>query len=321
MWDFNLLAATRTIETSMPFVVYRLLICLGAALGFLLATLAGAGTFVGFGSLARNALALGPFGAVAGFAVFGFLMYKIRPVWLHVVKAPQLALIADQAKGTALPTGKALIEYAKRRQMECFPSTSALFELDQHIQDTLKDIAAFRPLGLIKLDHPQARKYLTEAEKRLSALNHQTLLAWHFYSGSDNPWRTATQGLALVDRHFAALTRNRLTITVFSWMGFLAAYPLLLAGIQGLVSGIPVNLSFWPYVFAGVFAWALKAAFFDAIAEAAMTQCFFPLASQEAGVAPSAELEQRSVAFRHIQQKAGEMLIGEIPTIDKADKP
>ena len=52
MWDFNLMAAVRSIETSMAYVLYRLAFCLGAALGYLLATLAGAGTLVGFGSLA-----------------------------------------------------------------------------------------------------------------------------------------------------------------------------------------------------------------------------------------------------------------------------
>lgn len=305
MWDFDLLAAVRAIEKSMAYVLYRLMICLGAALGYLLATLAGAGTLVGFGSLTKNALALGPVGAVLGFVLFGWLMYKLRPTWLNAVNVPQLALLADQAKGADLPTGKALIEFAKRRAVQCFPSTTRLFELNEAIRQTQKDMVVLHPCPRLRIKQPQLNHYLNVALQQLAALNHQTLLAWHFYSGSDNPWRSASEGLSVQDRHFASMTSNRLAATLFAWLGFVAFYPLLLGGIRMLVADIPIDLSFWPLVFAGVFAWALKTAFFDAIAEAAMLQVFFPLAEQPDDTGAREALQQHSAAYRQILEKAG----------------
>lgn len=303
MSDFSLLAATRSIEKSMAFVLYRFLLCMGVALGFLLATLAGAGTLVGFGSLAKNASALGPFGAVAGFGLFGFLMYRMRTNWLSLIDIPQLALLADQSSGKSLPTGAALIDYAKQRQRHSFPSISSLSELDQAMQQTLRDIAADQPLPPIRNEN--IKRVLAWLLASLSAFNHKTLLAWHFCLDAENPWKTAADGLGIHARHHAAMTQRRLYASLFTWAGFMAAYPLLLAGIGRLVSGIPINMSFWPYVFAGVFSWAIKTAFLDAIAEAAMMESF--LALQQGAQEPGnpAGLAQRSGAYRFICDRAG----------------
>lgn len=306
MWDFDLMAAVRAIEKSMAYALYRLILCFGAALGYLLATLAGAGTLVGFGSLAKNALALGPLGALVGFALFAWLMFKIRPTWLNIVHIPQLALLADQTRGVSLPSGKAQVDHAKRRQAESFPSTRKLFELDEAMRQTQADIADLHPCPKLPADRPAISNLAMNLVRRLSALNDQTLLAWHLYTGSDNPWRSVAKGLAVQEQHFAAMTRNRLAATVFAWLGLVAAYPLFLAGIEMLIDDIPMNFSFWPKVFAGVFAWAVKAAFFDAIAEAAMMQVFFPWAEQEPDASAEESLARHSASYRDILRKADE---------------
>jgi hypothetical protein len=305
MWDFYLMAAVRAIEKSMAYALYRLMLCLGAALGYLLATLAGAGTLIGFGSLAKNASSLGPYGAVIGFALFAWLMFKLRPTWLNAVNVPQLALLADEARGETLPTGKALVDYANRRRAECFPSTSRLFELDEAIRQVQGDMAELHPCPKLPADSPKVRDYAMRLTRWLSGLNHQTLLAWHFHTGSNNDWLSAAEGLAVHERHFTRMTKNRMFAMLFSWLGFLAAYPLLLEGIRMLVDGIPIDMSFWPYVFAGVFAWTVKAAFFDAIAEASMMQVFFPLARSEASGGAAEALIRHSSAYRRMREKAG----------------
>lgn len=306
MWDFDLMAAVRAIEKSMAYALYRLMLCFGAALGYVMATLAGAGTLVGFGSLAKNALALGPLGALVGFALFAWLMFKIRPTWLNVIHIPQLALLADQTRGVSLPSGKAQVDHAKRRQTESFPSTRKLFELDEAMRQTQADMADLHPCPKLPADRPAISNLAMNLVRRLSALNDQTLLAWHLYTGSDNPWRSVARGLAVQEQHFAAMTRNRLAATVFAWLGLVAAYPLFLAGIEMLIDDIPINFSFWPKVFAGVFAWAVKAAFFDAIAEAAMMQVFFPWAEQEADASAEETLARHSASYREILRKVGE---------------
>jgi hypothetical protein len=305
MWDFNFLAAIRSIEKSMAYVLYRMLLCLGVALGYLFATLAGAGTLVGFGSLAKNASSLGPFGAVVGFILFAALMVHIRPLWLNAVKIPQLGLLVDQFKGKPLPTGKALVDYAKERQWAAYPSTAKMFELDEAIRRVLSDMVTLVSCPKLETQNPTVRQLCTRLIQALSRQNHQTLLAWHFQRQLENPWRSALEGLAVHQSHFFTLTKNRAVVTAFAWLGFVAAYPLVLGGIEILIDGIPIKMSFWPEVFAGVFAWAIKAAFFDAIAEAAMIDVFFPLAEKEAGQISDVPLKNHSEAYRAMDIKAG----------------
>jgi len=303
MWSFNLLAATRTIEKSMPFVLYRFLFCLGVSVGFLFAALAGAGTAIGVGSLARNANALGPFGAVLGFAGFGYLSYRLRPWWLHAIVAPQLALLAERAKGEPIPEGKAQIEYATQRLSQGLPSASELFQLDRTLQTSLMEVAEADAASTAAQRHPHAARILTRIIGRLAALNHQTILAWYFFSRADNPWRTAVTGVTVQHRHFSRLVSDRLFATLFTGAGFVAAYPLLFVAIDKIVAGLPVSVSFWPYVFAGLFSWGLTAAFFAPIAEAAMMQSFFPLAEEGSDPGQEAQLERYSQAFRALREK------------------
>ena len=303
MSQFSLLAGTRNIEKSMPCVVYRFLICLGAGLGYLLFSLAGAGVAIGAGSLGKNANALAPYGAALGFAAFAFLMYKVRRYWLRGVKLRQLALLAEQAQGKPIPEGKAQLEYAQKRVEENFPSAAGLHELDGLIQKALAELteppAALAPA----LNHPQAGKLARRVIDAYAASNHQAILARQFQVGG-NPWRTAATGLARYAKHARSLLTYRVYATAFEWLGFLAAFPLLAKGFEMLTSGLPVSFGYWIYLFAGVFSWALKAAFFEPIAEAAVLGVFFPLAAQETDPAQAAELARRSPAFQAIVAKA-----------------
>jgi hypothetical protein len=306
MSEFNLLAATRTLEKSMAYVLYRFLLSFGVGLGYLLAALAGAGTLVGFASLAKNANAVGPFGAVLGFAAFGFLMYKARPFWLHGVKAPHLALLAAQARDEALPSGKALVDFARQRLAQKFPSSSALFETDRNVRKTLADIPALVPATAVPIAPPQWKQLLTKAIGYLYSRNHQSILAWHFYSGAEDFRQTAATALAVQKRHYATLLKYRIYASLFEVLGFVAAFPLLAAAFEKIVAGIPIAFGVWPYAFAGVFAWTLKAAFFEPIAEAAMMASFFPLAEKGAEPKQEAELAKDSEAFRALRQQAGQ---------------
>lgn len=304
MWDFDLMAAIRAIEKSMAYVLYRLGLCLGVAVGYLLATLGGAGTLVGFGSLEKNALSLGPIGAVIGFFAFAFLMSRIRTLWLQTVDLPQLGILADQWDGRMLPTARALLAYAKERQDRAYEGTSRLNELNASIGEVLMDIARLHPCPKLEGKQGMIADVLQQLIARLSRLNHRTLLAWHFMSGHSDPWRSAAEALTVADRHFSAMTRNRAILTVFSWLGFLIALPLLHKGIVILVSDIPIQMGPWPLIFAGVFSWAIKAAFFDAIAEAAMLDFFFPIARREAGALLGSSLSQNSPSFAALESKA-----------------
>ena len=307
MWEIDLIAAMRAVEKSMGYAVYRFGLCMGVAMGYLLATLSGAGTLVGFGSLAKNALALGPFGALLGFSLFGYLMFRIRSTWLNHVTVPQLGVLADQIMQRQMPTGKALIEYAKKRQHERYPSTTAMFEVDLSIKKVLFDISTRHPCPKLNGGEGIPADSIRWVTGFFSKLNHEMVLAWHFFETHENSWQSATRALGGFDKSFGKLLKNRVIAFSFAWIGFAASFPVILGGIQMLVEDIPVNMSIWPIVFAGVFSWAIKAAFLDAIAEAAMLELFSKEMTAFQGPI-SSTLGDQSPTYRDMEIKSGQFI-------------
>lgn len=301
MWDFELLAAIRSIEKSMAYVLYRLGMSLGVALGYLIAALGGAGTLVGFGSLNKNATSLGPIGAVLGFLAFAFLMSKIRTLWLRTIDLPQIGILTDQSEGQLLPTGRALLAYANNRMETTYPSQSALAALESAANQALNDLSRLHPCPKIEGQQGPLRDLANRFAAWFSRQNLRTVLAWHFLNGHQNPWTSLADALLVTDRHYLMLVKNRFAAMAIGWISFLVATPLLQKGIEILVSDIPIQMGPWPLIFAAVFSWAIKAAFFDAIAEDAMLQLFLPLARREAGTLSSADLSRNSEAFAKIE--------------------
>jgi len=290
MWDFNLLAATRIIEKSMPFVLYRLLVCLAVAFAYVFMTAAGAGTAIGLGSLSQNPTAFATAGALAGFIGCAFLMYKLRGNFLYNIKAGNLALLAEQSKGQPIPEGKAQIDYAKQLVVQRFPSASGLVELDYTIKQTLQKLPeACLASSLNKLNNPGLSGALSWIAGRIFAANHQAVLAWHFFSGADNAWQSARDVLAVHIQHFSRLLKNRLYLSLFELLGFATGFAVLLIPIKSITDALPVSIGLWQYVFAAAFAWTLKAAFFEPIAQAAMAQTVFTLIEQ--GIDPDSKME------------------------------
>ncbi|MGX2041311.1 hypothetical protein ACWJKU_14430 [Methylocaldum sp. MU1018] len=295
MRDLNLLAATRLIEKSMPFVLYRLLVSLAVALGYVFMTAAGAGTAIGLGSLSQNPTAFASAGALAGFIVFAFVMYKLRANFLYNIKARNLALSAEQSKGQPIPEGKAQIDYAKQLVARRFPSVSGLAELDDAIQQTLQKLPEDQLAS--SLGNPRLSRVLAWIAGRLLATNHQAVLAWHFLSDADDARRSARDALAVHIQHFSRLLKSRLYLSLFELLGFAIGFAVLLIPIKGITDALPVSIGLWQYVFATAFAWTLKSAFFEPIAQAAMAQTIFGLIEQGIDPESKMELDRRAPAF------------------------
>ena len=303
MWDFDLMAAIRAIEKSMAYVLYRLGLCLGVAIGYLLATLGGAGTLVGFGSLTKNAISLGPTGSVLGFIAFALLMARTRTLWFRMVDLPQLGILADQWDRREIPSARALLAYATVRKDHAFPHNADLPDLVASTQEVLKDLSRLHPCPKTGSAQGPLARLFGHISVRISSSSYRTVRAWHFMSGHANPWQSVAEALLVVDRHFSEVIRNRMIAIGFTWVGFAAFLPLLDKGIEILVSDIPIRMGFWPLIFAGVFSWALKAAFFDAIAEAAMLGYLFPIFKQEAPQSNDQRLITESPSFAALSKK------------------
>jgi hypothetical protein len=302
MFRLDILAATRTLEKTMPFILYRLLLCLGVGLTFLLATLIGAGTIIAFSALAKNSSALAGVGASLGFLACGYAAYHFRAVWFRVLTASHLALLADHVRQHAVPVGKAQIGHAGRRVSACFPSAAELNRLDQAVKRCLMETVNLYPP--LRVTHPGLQKAINLLAGRLFAAHHQTVLAWHFYTDSQNAWHSARVALTCLAEQRQAVWRNRLIMTLFEWGGWAAAYWLMLYPTGLVAESLPVAIGLWQYVFAFVFASALKVAFLEPLSETAIMEGMLPRI--QAVPAQDAALTEHSEAFRLIREREQE---------------
>jgi hypothetical protein len=80
----------------------------------------------------------------------------------------------------------------------------------------------------------------------------------------------------------------------------------MLYPLESAASMLPVGIGVWRYVFALIFAWSLKAAFFEPIAITALAGLYADLArSADAGSAAEKQaLRESSPAFAEIEAKA-----------------
>jgi len=301
MFKLKLLTATRTIEQTMPFMLYRLLLCLGLGLVLLLACLIGAGTVIGFGSFSKNPASFAAFGATLGLLASFYAAYRLRGVWLYSLSASHLALLATQIRGDSIPEGAAQIGYAKQRVSTCFPARADLEALDQATCASLMSLAALK-CPVLFAQQPLLQKAVQGLAGWLFAANRQTVLAWYFYTDADNGWRSARTAISALSAHFGDVFRLRLILSLFEWLGFLLACYLMLYPADAVAAALPVAIGLWEYVFAVVFAYGLKMAFLEPISEAALMDSVF--SHIEAKPAEEAALSEASPAFRDIQQRS-----------------
>jgi len=304
MWNFKLLAATRTVEATMPFMLYRLAVCLGTAAASLLAALIGAGTLIAFASFSAKPGGVASFGAALGLGAFAFLVYRYRGRLFFNIQAGHLALLAELARGAKLPQGKAQIELAKQKASQIFPSPLVFLDLSETAKQVLRALPAKHCPFLGHLPNRQAYAAFLPVAGLLAQTGEQPLLALSFRDGQTNPWQAVRDGLIAHVRHFDLLTKNRLYLLAFEYLGLAAAYLAMLYPTDSAAALLPVDVGVWRYVFALIFAWSLKAAFLEPIATTALAGLYFDLAKPGGNAAESQALEGDSEAFRKIIQKA-----------------
>jgi hypothetical protein len=277
MWDFQFLAALRSIESAMWLVLQRVLICLAIACGYLLATLSGAGVAFAVGSMLSEAPgAFASVGATGGFALFAWLLYKLRGVLLHGVWAGHLFALAALRRGESLPAGWELVRHARESVRGRFTAAGELAALDSAVRDALRLFPA-RFLDLRASLAPSLRRpWLTQALNRVAAemavLAGQLARADALSPKAKNPWRAARDALGRCAASWPMLFKNLAWLHLFTNLGWLLAYLVIRVPFADIAALLPVAVPVWTEVFALLFSWALKAAFFDAIAAAALLQ-------------------------------------------------
>jgi hypothetical protein len=311
MWDFDIGKTFGILMKTLPFIIFRMLIYMGVAFGYLLVT--GIGAAIGYmlTSLAEEPGAGAFIGGAIGFAVSTGIMYWLREYILYLVKAGHIAVMVELLDGkTDLPGGKGQIDYAQSRVRERFVEASILFGLDQLLKGVLRglnrglsSIGSFVPIpgleGLMGIVSKILTLSLTYTD--------EIIIAYNFRVRSDNAWATSKDAVILYAQNYKSMLKNAFFLMLGIWLITLVIFLVVLLPVGALFSFFPGNVSFWGFVIALVFAWCFKAALVEPFAVAAMMQVYFKAIE---GQVPNAEWDQKlssiSGKFRKLKKKAEE---------------
>ena len=288
MWDFSVGQALALMGKTLPFIIFRIVVYAGIALAYVLATGVGAGVGWGVGIFGDGDFqaASTVWGGVAGFGIVAGILYFAREYILYIVKAGHIAVLVKLIDGEAVPDGQGQITYASEVVKARFAQSSVLFAVDQLVKGVLGAI-----VGIV-----QGVASLLP----IPGLQNLVGLVRAF-----NPWVSAREALVLYAQNYPTMLRNAAWLTVITYLLAFVVFLVMLAPAGLIVWLLPVGWSAGGFIFALVFAWAVKAALIEPFAIACMMQVFFRVT---AGQTPDPEWENRisgvSRKFNELKQRA-----------------
>jgi hypothetical protein len=308
MWEVQLLTATQAIEKTMAVALYRFSICLGIALAFVFATLAGAGMGFAVGSLSSSLSGFGQVGGLVGFIACGVIIYWARGRLLFSVRCPQIAAAVEQMEGRLMPRGAKQIAAATSLVRRRFQDVSLLAGLDRQIKSVLADLLHATPQvsgWMPSIAHLPTARLLNALVARPVAYTDAVILAFQLREEEQNIWRSGQTALGLYAQHFKVLLKNALILYALMYAALIAVFFLMLEPVGWVDEALPESMGWWRYLFALVLAWIIKAGFFEPIAEISMTQLYFDLIKgQESSPESEEKLSRLSPSFQAIKERA-----------------
>ncbi len=315
MWDFSIAKALGLMIRTAPFLIFRALVYFGIAAALVIATGAGAGTGYGIGLLSdeefRTTSTL--WGGIAGFGLTAGVIFFLRDYLLYLVKAGQIAVMVDYLDGKPLPYGQGQIAYARAVVTERFGQASALFALDRLIRGVIGLITGLVEGVMTILPIPGLAQIMTAVRAYLRiavGLVDEVILAHAIRTRSENAWEAAHDGLVLYAQNGRAMLLNAAWLTLISWVLAAVVFVVMLAPAAGLVWLLPGEASGGTFIFALIFAWAVKAAVIEPFALACMLQVFFSVTE---GQVPQPEWRGRLTQISDKFRQLGERAVGWAP--------
>lgn len=310
MWDFSVGQALALMGKTLPFIVFRIVVYAGIALAYVLATGVGAGIGWGIGIFGDGDFqaASTVWGGVAGFGLVAGILYFAREYILYIVKAGHIAVLVKLIDGEAVPDGQGQITYASAVVRQRFAQSSVLFAVDQLVKGVLGAIIGIVQgvTALLPIPGLQNVVGLVRAFLRISVgLVDEVILAHAIRTEAANPWVSAREALVLYAQNYPTMLRNAAWLTVITYLLAFVVFLVMLAPAGLIVWLLPGGWSAGGFIFALVFAWAVKAALIEPFAIACMMQVFFRVT---AGQTPDPEWENRisgvSRKFNELKQRA-----------------
>jgi hypothetical protein len=317
MWDFSIGRSIGLMRQTMPFLVFRILVYFGIAVGYVLATGTGAGIGWGIGGFGDEGFQASAalWGGGIGFAICAGVLYFMREYLLYVVKAGHIAVMVELIDGRELPDGKGQIGYAKDIVTARFGEASVLFAVDQLIKGVVNAITGLVQGLLMIIPIPGLDRIMGVVRAYLKlavGLVDEVILAHGIRNRTDNPWGSAKEALVLYGQNAKPMLRNAAWLTLFTWGLSMIVFLIMLAPAAAVVYLIPGAWSAGGVVFALVFAWAVKVAVIEPFAIACLLQAFFKItAGQTPNPEWEAKLEGASEKFKKLGERAANWANGQ----------
>lgn len=316
MWDFSIGQAFGLMMRTAPFVVFRVIVYFGIAVALVLTTGTGAGIGWGIGAFGDEDFRAGSsaWGAIIGFGGAAGVVFFFRDYLLYMVKAGHIAVMVELMQGGQVPDGRGQIDHAARVVKERFGEASALFVLDRLIKGVVGAITGLVQGLLSILPIPGLANAMTVVRGFLKiavGLVDELILAHAIRTRATNPWASAREGLVLYAQNAKPMLVNAAWLTVISWLLAFVVFLVMLAPAALVVWLIPGQWSAGGFVFAILFAWAVKAALIEPFCIACLMQVFFSVTE---GQTPNPEWEARldsaSGKFKELGRRAGSWVTG-----------
>lgn len=310
MWDFRVGGALAMMARTMPFIVLRIAVYFGIAVGYVLLTGTGAGIGYGVGGFGDEGFQANTtlWGGVMGFGLFGAIMYWAREYILYIVKAGHIAVLVELIDGKPIPDGKSQISHATTVVKERFAQASVLFAIDQLVKGVIGAITGLVRGILTILPIPGAQQLsgILHAFLRVAVgFIDEIILAYAIRTGATNPWGSAREALVLYGQNYRVMLKNAAWLAIIVYLLSFLVFLVMLAPAALVVYVMPGAWAAGGFVFALLFAWSVKAALLEPFAIACLMQVFFKtIEGQQPDPQWDARLEQMSGKFRKLKARA-----------------
>ena len=316
MWDFSIGRTLGLMGQTLPFIVFRIIVYFGIAVAYVLVTGVGVGVGWGVGAFGDpdfRAGAMG-WGGIIGFVLTAGTIFFLREYILYIVKAGHIAVLVELLDGRQVPQGQGQIGYATEIVKSHFAETNVLFGVDLMVRGVLaailgliQGITAFLPIPGLQNVVALVRAFLRVA----IGLMDEVVLGYLFRVRTTNPWHDAQTAIVLYAQNYKVMLKNAAWLTIITYALAFLVFLLMLAPAAALVWFIPNAWGAGGFVFAILFAWAVKAALIEPFAIAAMTEVYFRvIEGQTPDPAWDERIGQVSRKFRELKEKAANWVGG-----------
>ena len=310
MWDFSIGRSLGLMAKTMPFIVFRIIVYAGIAIAYVLVTGVGAGVGWGVGAFGDPEFQATSifWGGAIGFGLTAGVLYFLREYILYVVKAGHIAVLVRLLDGEQVPDGQGQIAYATGVVKARFAETSVLFAVDQLVKGVLGAIIGIVQgiTSLLPIPGLQNVVGLIRAFLRIAiGFVDEVILAYAIRTNATNPWASAQTALVLYAQNYQVMLKNAAWLTLITYGLAFVVFLVMLAPAALVVYLIPGGWSAGGFIFALIFAWAVKAALIEPFAIACLMDVYFRTI---AGQAPDREWDERltsvSRKFNELKERA-----------------